>query len=196
MHAQFTRTSTTTMASNGARFTAEAEKALARTTIFGFGKAQKFQDAAEAFQKAGNAYKLTAEYTQAGQAFLRASDCFEKAESGNSDVLTALVEAGNCFKMGNDLQRAVDVFSRAIMAYEEAQRFGQCARYQKEVAEMYEGSGDINSAIVCYQKVISLNMYVVFSIKYFHCYHNCSSAHRPHIITLQITRSRMPASCI
>ncbi len=152
------------MTSQGARFTAEAEKALGRSTIFGFGKAQKFQDAAEAFQKAGNAYKLTAEYPQAGQSFLRASECFEKAESGNSDVLTALVEAGNCFKMGNDIQRAVDVFSRAIMADEETQRFGQCARYQKEVAEMYEGSGDVNSAIVCYDKVPLLNLSICLSV--------------------------------
>jgi alpha-soluble NSF attachment protein len=141
------------MASNGARFTAEGEKALSRTTIFGFGKSQKFQDAADAFQKAGNAYKLSAEYTFAGQSFLRAADNFQKADAGNSDVLTAIVEAGNCFKLGNDLQKAVDAFSQAIMAYEETQRFGQCARYQKEVAEIYEGNGDIEGAIACYQKV-------------------------------------------
>ena len=141
------------MARNGAAFTAEAEKALNRSLIFGFGKSQKFQDAADAFMKAGNAYKLTAEYTAAGQSFLRASDCFQKADSGNSDVLNSVVEAGNCFKMGNDLPKAVEAFSQAIMAYEDAQRYGQCAKYQKEVAEIYEGNGDYNGAIACYQKV-------------------------------------------
>jgi len=37
--------------SKGAQYMAEGEKALNRTTLFGFGKAQKFEDAAEAFDK-------------------------------------------------------------------------------------------------------------------------------------------------
>ena len=48
-------------------FWQEAEKALNRTTIFGFGKSQKYEDAAEAFVKAGNAYKLANLWESAGK---------------------------------------------------------------------------------------------------------------------------------
>lgn len=37
-----------------------------RTLIFGFGKTQKYEDAAEAFVKAGNAYKLANLWQSAG----------------------------------------------------------------------------------------------------------------------------------
>ena len=152
------------MARNGAQFTAEAEKIMNRTIIFGFGKSQKFEDAADAFTKAGNAYKLTSEYSLAGQSFLRASDCQQKADSGSSDVVNAIVEAGNCFKMGNDLGKAADAYNQAIMSFEEKQRYGQCAKYQKEVAEMYEASGDFESAIQCFKQV-RISAYIYRSIE-------------------------------
>ena len=37
-----------------------------RTLIFGFGKTQKYEDAADAFVKAGNAYKLANLWQSAG----------------------------------------------------------------------------------------------------------------------------------
>jgi hypothetical protein len=51
----------------GDAFWQEAEKALNRTTIFGFGKSQKYEDAAEAFVKSGNAYKLSNLWESAGK---------------------------------------------------------------------------------------------------------------------------------
>jgi len=140
------------MSRGGGQFTAEAEKALNRTTLFGFGKAQKYEDAADLFTKAGNAYKLSSEYTLAGQAFLRAADCHMKNESGKNDMINSITEAGNCFKMSGDLSKAAEAYSQAIMSYEDSQRYGQCAKYQKEIAEMYETGGDFDSAIACYQK--------------------------------------------
>ena len=85
------------MASKGDAFKAEGEKALKRTTIFGFGKTQKYEDAAEAFSKAGNAYKLSNQWESAGNMFMKASECHAQADSA-SDSLNDLVEAGNCFK--------------------------------------------------------------------------------------------------
>ena len=109
-------------------------------------------DAAEAFTKAANSYKLESQYTQAGNACMRAAEAYEKADSGANDTINATVEAGNCFKMGNDHGEAVKCFQKAIEAYEESQRFGQCAKYQKEVAEIYEACQDFDSALQCFQK--------------------------------------------
>ena len=84
-------------AGKGEAFLAEGEKALNRTTIFGFGKNQKFEDAADAFTKAGNAFKISKEWQKAGEAFIRASVSYSKTDSPN-DAVNSFVEAGNCFK--------------------------------------------------------------------------------------------------
>lgn len=90
--------------SKGDNFKAEALKSLNRFTIFGFGKAQKFEDAADLFTKAGNAYKLANLWESAGESFNQAADSFISAGqiSGNtfnsSDAVNAYAEAGNCFK--------------------------------------------------------------------------------------------------
>lgn len=133
-------------------YLAEGNKALNRTTIFGFGKAQKYEDAAEAFTKATNSFKLDSQYEQAGLASMQAAEAYKKADTGANDTINATVEAGNCFKLGNNHAKAVQCFTDAISAYEENQRYGQCAKYQKEVAEIYEACGDYDSALTCYQK--------------------------------------------
>jgi len=85
------------MANRGDAFIADAEKIMKRTTIFGFGKSQKYEEGAEAFTKAGNAFKITKEWQKAGNAFIRAAECYAQTESPN-DVCNSYVEAGNSFK--------------------------------------------------------------------------------------------------
>eukprot|EP01031_Cornospumella_fuschlensis_P045826 gene45826-56088_t len=86
----------------GDSFIAEAERTLSKGggfgSIFGFGKSQKFQDAAEIFVKAGNAYKLSNLYESAGNAFLKAAENYAQSENCQSDVVNQLVEAANNFK--------------------------------------------------------------------------------------------------
>ncbi|RYD70705.1 MAG: hypothetical protein EOP84_26235 [Verrucomicrobiaceae bacterium] len=124
-------------------FMAEAEKALSKSSlgsIFGFGKTQKFQDAAESYVKAGNAYKLSNFYESAGAAFLKAAENYAQAENCQSDVVNQLVEAANNFKKC-DAVRAIQVFQQAIDHYNDAGRFGMSGRYWKEVAEVRGASG-------------------------------------------------------
>ena len=83
--------------SGGDKLKSEAEKILKRTTIFGFGKNQKFEDAAETYIKAANAYKLSKQWQEAGDCFISAADCQKQTDSPN-DCVNSYVEAGNCFK--------------------------------------------------------------------------------------------------
>ena len=136
---------------------AEAEKALNKTSflgIFGVGKAQKYEDAADLFIKAGNAYKLAQEFALAGGAFRKAAENQQKADGSQNDMIKSIEESGNCYKMGLDHNKAVDAYNEAIMYYEESQRYGLCAKLQKDIAEMYESVADYSSAVGCYQKVI------------------------------------------
>jgi TolA-binding protein len=80
----------------GDKFKQEGEKAMNRTTIFGFGKQQKYEDAAAAFIKAGNAYKLSKEWNEAAEMFIKAANCQKETDS-KTDACNSYVEAGGCF---------------------------------------------------------------------------------------------------
>jgi alpha-soluble NSF attachment protein len=140
--------------SKGEAFLAEADKCLNRTTIFGFGKKQKFEDAAEAFKKAGNAFKLANLWESAGKAFLKSADCQLQVEEAN-DAATQFVEAGNCFKK-IDAGKAVKALKKAIEIYNEAGRFSQSARYYKDMAEICEADGNSDAAMDAYQQAANL----------------------------------------
>ena len=133
---------------------AEGEKALKRTTLFGFGKGQKYEDAAEAFVKAGNAYKLVSLWESAGNAFMKASECLTH-QNEVSDSASKLVEAGNCYKKINPV-KAVEVFNSVIEIYNEAGKFSQSSRYYQEVAEIYEADNNTVGAIDAYQQAANL----------------------------------------
>ena len=85
---------------NGESFIAQAEKALKRTTIFGFGKNEKFEDAAELYTKAGNAFKISKLWKEAGDAYMMAADCKNKTDSP-SDSCNSYIEAGNSYRHVN-----------------------------------------------------------------------------------------------
>ena len=138
------------MAGKGESFLAEAQKALNRTTIFGFGKQQKYEDAADFFTKAGNAFKLANEWDRAGKAFLDCAKAWQLAGDNKSDVCNAYVEAGNCFKKSNPVA-AVEAFNQAIEMYNENGRFGMSARYYKEIAEIFEADHNPQSAGEAYE---------------------------------------------
>ena len=112
------------------------------------------KDAAEAFQKASSAFKLTGDYEKAGDTSLKASENFLLADASPNDTINSIVEAGNCFKIGGFHDKAIIAFRRAIESYKDSQRYGQCAKYSKEVAEIYEASSNMEGALRSYQEVI------------------------------------------
>lgn len=132
------------------KYLAEAQKALNRTTIFGFGKQQKYEDAADFFTKAGNAFKLENQWQSAGDAFLQAADAWMQAGENRTDAVNQIIEAGNCYKKINPVE-AIKAFQRAIEFYNENGRFGSSARYYKEIAEIYEADHNAAGAAAAYE---------------------------------------------
>lgn len=138
----------------GDTFQSEGEKALTRSTLFGFGKSQKFEDAAEAFQKAGNQYKLGNRWESAGKCFLKVGECRSTLGEEN-EAVTAISEAGNCFKKINPVE-AITAFRKAIEIYNSGGRFGRSAALMKEIAEIYEADGNAEGAIESFEGAANL----------------------------------------
>lgn len=139
---------------------AEAEAALNKTSlissVFGFGSNKKFEDAADAYNRAGNFYKLGNDFIKAGAAYKHAAENFAKAGDNKSEVTNATVEAATCYKKGGDVVRAIKLFTKAIEMYNENSRIGMAARYQKEIAEIYEADHNYPLAIENYQAAARL----------------------------------------
>ena len=133
---------------------AEGVKALNRTLIFGFGKTQKYEDAAENFKNAGNAYKLANLWQSAGECFKPASEAYQVLDS-STDVTGSLVEAAQCFKKTNPGE-AVATFRQAIDLYNLNGRFGMSSRYCKEMAEVYEQDNNSEMALKSYEEAAEL----------------------------------------
>lgn len=133
----------------------EGRKALNRTTIFGFGRQQKYEDAADYFTKAGNAYKLAGAMDDAGNAFLECANAYEQAGDNKNDVVNAFVEAGNCFKKTNPVS-AVTAFQKAIELYNDSGRVGMSARYYKEIAEIFETDHNLAGAMEAYEQAAKM----------------------------------------
>lgn len=143
----------------GDGYVIEANKTLSKTSIlsvFGMGKSQKYEDAADLFTKAGNAYKLANQWQSAGNAFLKASECLRNSDSAN-DALNSLVEAGNCFKKVSP-EDAVRTFLDVIALYNDNGRFGMSAKYYKEIAEMCETDNNPNGAMENFQLAADMFM--------------------------------------
>jgi alpha-soluble NSF attachment protein len=141
-------------ATKGDAFKAEGDAALKRSTIFGFGKTQKYEDAADAYTKAGNQYKLGNRWQSAGECFMKAGEC-HKTLGSETDAVGSIAEAGNCYKKLNPVE-AIVAFQAAIDIYNAGGRFGRSAALMKEIAEIYEADGNVAGAIESFENAATL----------------------------------------
>lgn len=88
-------------------------------------------------------------WQSAGETFLLAADAHKEAGS-ETDRVTATIEAANCFKKV-DPGAAIQAFQQAIELYKANGRFGMCARYYKEIAEIFEGDNNSDGALESYK---------------------------------------------
>jgi tetratricopeptide (TPR) repeat protein len=142
----------------GDKFKLEAIKQRDATSLFGFGKKARQEEAMELFTKAGNAYKFEKRWSDAGESYLLAAACALNTDSPN-DCVNCYVEAGNAYKMVSPVD-AVNAYNKAIEQYNASGRYSQSARYYKEVAEICEKDNNLAGAISNYQQVSDLVSYI------------------------------------
>lgn len=137
-----------------AEFRANGDKALAKWTIFGLGESGKYQAAADEYNKAGNAYKLSKQWQEAAEMYLKVADLQGRLDSSH-DMCTALVEAANCQKK-YAVNEAVDTLRRVTETYMVNGRLNMAARYQKEIGELLESDNALDAAVEAYRAAADL----------------------------------------
>lgn len=132
----------------------QAEQALKKWSFFG--GSDKYEDAAEKFQRAGNAYKAGKAWGQAASAFKKAAENFQKAK-GDTEVTTCLVEAARAYVKAGDSKTATEVLeTEALPRMVDAGRLTQAAKLHEEVAKMFDDEGQFAEAIEHYEKAADL----------------------------------------
>jgi alpha-soluble NSF attachment protein len=100
-------------------------------------KSHKYESAAEFFTAAAKQFQLARAYTDAGKAYLRATDCYQHSEFSRYNIAQCYAHASQNFRQ-QDIKAAIIAMEKAILIFAEDGRFSQAARYEKELAELYE----------------------------------------------------------
>ena len=136
----------------------EAEARLASFTLFGFGVEAKHSDAADKFKMAGNQFILAQAWEEAGDAFTKAGTNF-KVVGEKLEYVNSLVSAAQAYKKDKLLSaKAIEAFILAIDDYNMNGRFSRSAQYLKEVAEIYEADDNYEMAIETYEQTAQLHL--------------------------------------
>jgi len=131
---------------------AEGEKALNPgiwTKITG-GSHNKFDDAAAAFTKAGNVYKMLKKWDEGGNIFERAAQTYIQANSSH-EAATAYQNASNCYK-NTSMPDAVRCLEAACDIYAADGKFSLAAKHHKTMAEMFEKEMDLDKSSTHYDR--------------------------------------------
>eukprot|EP00620_Florenciella_sp_RCC1587_P012140 CAMPEP_0182573346 /NCGR_PEP_ID=MMETSP1324-20130603/19647_1 /TAXON_ID=236786 /ORGANISM="Florenciella sp., Strain RCC1587" /LENGTH=387 /DNA_ID=CAMNT_0024788439 /DNA_START=55 /DNA_END=1219 /DNA_ORIENTATION=+ len=125
----------------------QAEAMLNKKSMMSFftPKGQKFEDAAELFSKAGNAYKRVSAWQEAGESYAKCGECYLQLGEGNFDCSKAFEDAGDAYVHVNP-QEAVNAWRQAIEIYSDNGRWNACGKLQKQIAEIYEKGDDNNDS--------------------------------------------------
>jgi alpha-soluble NSF attachment protein len=132
---------------------AQADKTLSTAgggfSLFG-GKTQKYEDAADLYNQAANAFRLQKSGKEAGQAFEKAANIQTKNLNEPDDAANTLQEAYKAYRK-TDPQDAARCLQMAIQHYTSKGNFRRAATQQQNLAEIYEVEiGDIRKALQAY----------------------------------------------
>ncbi|KAI5670416.1 hypothetical protein M9H77_10780 [Catharanthus roseus] len=131
-------------------FEKKAEKKLSGWGLFG----SKYEDAADLFDKAANAYKLAKSWDQAGAVYVKLANCHLKLDSKH-EAANAYADAGHCYKKTNS-KEAISCLEQAVNLFLDIGRLNMSARYYKEIAEICEQEQNLDQAIVYYERAADL----------------------------------------
>lgn len=140
----------------GHRLLNEGEKLLATRTglfqkLFG-GSSSAKEDAAEKFAQAANAFKLAKAWSMSAKAFEKAAIVYEDLPDLKYEAASKWSDAAKSYKNVNT-KSAIGPYEKAIEHYAGNARFQQCARLQKDLAELLETDlSDREAAIDAYKK--------------------------------------------
>ncbi|KAK2752181.1 vesicular-fusion protein S17 [Onygenales sp. PD_40] len=133
----------------------KADKALQGASggfsLFG-GRTEKYENAADLYTQAANAFRAQRMNKEAGEAFEKAAGVFTRNLNEPDDAANALTEAFKVYKKTNP-EDAARVLQVAIQHYIAKGNFRRAATHQQNIAELYEVElGDETRALEAYEK--------------------------------------------
>jgi alpha-soluble NSF attachment protein len=133
----------------------KAEKALQSASggfsLFG-GRQDKYENAADLYTQAANAFRVQKQNKEAGLAFEKAAAIQLKNLSEPDDAANSLTEAFKVYRKTDPID-ATRVLSSAIQHYISRGNFRRAATHQQNLAEVYEIEvGDPKKALEAYEK--------------------------------------------
>lgn len=146
----------------GENFINEANAKLAKKTWFASSTEQKFEEAAELFEKAANAYKVGSLFSEAGDAYQRAAKLHQTELKNTGEASKCLSNAGSCYKKSSSPQDAVEAFRSAVSLLCDAGRLSQAAKLSREIGDIFESeiggenSDNVHLAIESYEQAAEL----------------------------------------
>ncbi|KAH8687643.1 soluble NSF attachment protein [Tricladium varicosporioides] len=136
----------------------KAEKAVAGASggfsLFG-GRQEKWENAAELYNQAANAFRMSKQNKEAGQAFEKAADIQTNRLNEPDDAANTLTEAFKVYRKSDPLD-AVRCLDIAINHYTVKGNFRRAATHKQNLAEVYEVEiGDQKKAMESYELAAS-----------------------------------------
>ncbi|KAK4489318.1 hypothetical protein RD792_005122 [Penstemon davidsonii] len=131
-------------------FEKKAEKKLGSWGFLG----SKYEDAADLFDKAANAFKLAKSWDQAGAVYVKLANCHLKLDSKH-EAANAYADAAHCYKKTNT-KESISCLEQSVNIFLDIGRLNMSARYYKEIAELYEQEQNLEQSIVYYEKAADL----------------------------------------
>eukprot|EP00871_Galdieria_phlegrea_P002344 jgi/Galph1/310/GphlegSOOS_G5079.1 len=135
---------------------AKSASASGLRTLFSLGNnSAKIEEAAELFVKAGNTFKLAKSWQKAGDAYMRAGECYSQLPDLSFEAASKFADAARCLKNVNT-EDAIVAMQRAKDFYTRDARFQQGAKIGREIAELYESMGENSKAAEAYAQAADL----------------------------------------
>ncbi|EXJ70714.1 uncharacterized protein A1O5_05704 [Cladophialophora psammophila CBS 110553] len=118
-------------------------------SLFG-GRAEKWENAADLYTQAANAFRVQKQNLEAGQAFEKAASIQQSKLNEPDDMANTLTEAFKVYRKDSP-QDAARVLTTAIQHYTAKGNFRRAATHQQNLAEVYEMEiGDQKKALEAY----------------------------------------------
>jgi alpha-soluble NSF attachment protein len=117
------------------------KKEATRGGFFGGGGTSRYEEAAELYTLAANAFRLQKLGKEAGQALEKAAACQMKTDE-RDDAANTLVEAYKSYRR-TDAADAARVLKQAIGLFTGKGNFRRAAGYQFNLAELYEAETEL-----------------------------------------------------
>lgn len=128
-----------------------AKPQLGFLLMFSGSLSYRLEEATDLYVQAANQYRLSKDFSRAGQQFIKAAE-LQKSLGNQNDAANHLVEAYKCYKT-TSVPEAISALSEAVHIFlTQNGQFRRAANFTMDLGDLYEQSDDLNNAIGSYEK--------------------------------------------